>query len=416
MKNKKSISETHPHLIEEWDFEKNGISPDEVTYGSNKKVRWICKDCGYSWMAGVSDRARKIRPSGCPPCGRERQKKSYIKTKVIKKGSLASTCSRLSDEWDKDKNGTLRPMDVTPGSEKKVHWICRKGDCRYSWQAVIKNRTRKIKPSGCPACYGRVVTDKNNFLVIFPDASKDWDKDKNILPPQEVTCKSSKIVWWKCSVCGYSWKAGVCDRTHKTRQRGCLVCLGRVATSTNNLKVLFPLLSEEWDEDKNGDLRPESVTYGADRKVWWVCKDCGHSWKAIVKNRTREVNPTGCPSCSKGNCSKISREWLDTLNIPKGYRERRFKGFGGKRGIRVDAYDPDTNTVYEFLGDYWHGNPEVGRFAPHKINKHSKKSFGKLYKETMERIDLLKENGYKVIYIWESDFRLKQGRYKNGNR
>ncbi len=105
-----------------------------------------------------------------------------------------------------------------------------------------------------------------------------------------------------------------------------------------------------------------------------------------------------CPRCSKGPVSKISQKWLDFLSILTLKREYPVKDLN----FRVDGFDPETNTVYEFLGDYWHGNPEV--FEAGKINPTNKKSFGKLYQETMERIDLLKENGYKVIYIWESDF------------
>jgi hypothetical protein len=39
----------------------------------------------------------------------------------------------------------------------------------------------------------------------------------------------------------------------------------------------------------------------------------------------------------------------------------------------VDGYDENTNTVYEYLGDYWHGNPE--KFYPKDINRDCKKTF-----------------------------------------
>lgn len=45
--------------------------------------------------------------------------------------------------------------------------------------------------------------------------------------------------------------------------------------------------------------------------------------------------------------------WLDSLNIQNNYRQYKI----GK--YIVDGYDPNSNTVYEFYGDYWHGNPNI---------------------------------------------------------
>ena len=63
---------------------------------------------------------------------------------------------------------------------------------------------------------------------------------------------------------------------------------------------------------------------------------------------------TGCPKCST-TISKQSTHWLDSLNIK--IREKSIKLHNGKKCI-VDGYDPITNTVYEFNGDFWHGNPQ----------------------------------------------------------
>ena len=46
----------------------------------------------------------------------------------------------------------------------------------------------------------------------------------------------------------------------------------------------------------------------------------------------------------------------------------------------VRTYDEENKTIYEFHGDYWHGNPK--EYNPDKINSTSKKSFGELFKKT----------------------------------
>ena len=71
------------------------------------------------------------------------------------------------------------------------------------------------------------------------------------------------------------------------------------------------------------------------------------------------------------------------------------------RGTTVDGFDSITNTVFEFLGDYWHGNPD--RFSPKKTNPSNKQKFGTLYLKTFDKLDSLIRVGYKVIYRWESE-------------
>ena len=68
----------------------------------------------------------------------------------------------------------------------------------------------------------------------------------------------------------------------------------------------------------------------------------------------------------------------------------------------VDGYDPDTKTVYEFNGDFWHGNPEI--FKRDDFNSVLKIKFGDLYDKTIRKEIELKKMGYEVISIWENDF------------
>ena len=85
------------------------------------------------------------------------------------------------------------------------------------------------------------------------------------------------------------------------------------------------------------------------------------------------------------------KEWLDSLGIT----ERQYP----IANYKVDGYDPETNTVYEFLGDYWHGNPEV--YDPDEYNKSCSKTFGQLFDETNKRLEHIKSLGYNIITKWE---------------
>ena len=92
--------------------------------------------------------------------------------------------------------------------------------------------------------------------------------------------------------------------------------------------------------------------------------------------------------------------WLDLLKIPKKYRQVILE-INNKK-YKVDGFDPKTNTVYEFHGDFWHGNPII--YNQKDINSKTGTTFGELYKRTMKKEKILKKAGYKVISIWESDF------------
>ena len=40
----------------------------------------------------------------------------------------------------------------------------------------------------------------------------------------------------------------------------------------NDLATMRPDLAEEWNFEKNGEIKPYDVTCGSNKKVWWICK------------------------------------------------------------------------------------------------------------------------------------------------
>ena len=70
-----------------------------------------------------------------------------------------------------------------------------------------------------------------------------------------------------------------------------LMELGR---KSNSLEITHPDLASEWHPIRNGNMTPDKVTRGSDKKVWWQCKN-GHVWEASVSHR---VSGRGCPVCA----------------------------------------------------------------------------------------------------------------------
>ena len=108
------------------------------------------------------------------------------------------------------------------------------------------------------------------------------------------------------------------------------------------------------------------------------------------------------------NYSQSSIRWIRTIekseNISIQYAERggEYRIPIGESYIQVDGWCKSTNTIYEFHGDYWHGNPEI--YNSEEMNKTAKKTFGELYEKTCHREELIRSLGFKLVVIWESDW------------
>jgi hypothetical protein len=74
--------------------------------------------------------------------------------------SLLKTHPFPSSEWDYEKNHPLKPENFSFGSDTKAWWNCSKG---HSYETVIKYRTNKNGPTGCPYCSGRKTLNFDLF-------------------------------------------------------------------------------------------------------------------------------------------------------------------------------------------------------------------------------------------------------------
>ncbi len=111
----------------------------------------------------------------------------------------------------------------------------------------------------------------------------------------------------------------------------------------------------------------------------------------------------------KRNYSQKAITWLKRIaketghNIQHAENGKEFRiELGQDNYYLADGYCKETNTVYEFNGDYWHGNPKV--YDQDEINKSTKTSFGELYQRTLQKERVLKQMGFNVVSVWESDW------------
>lgn len=69
----------------------------------------------------------------------------------------------------------------------------------------------------------------------------------------------------------------------------------RLIKGENDLATLNPALAKEWHPTENGNLKPEDVTPGSGKEVWWLCPE-GHPYLMVVNQRAKRGY--GCPYCS----------------------------------------------------------------------------------------------------------------------
>lgn len=115
------------NLLKEWDESRNfPLTLDTVSYGSKKKVRWTCEN-GHSWQTTVHVRSEG---SGCPYCTGRKVLPGF--------NDLGTLYPDVAAQWDREKNGSLSPRDVSTGSKIRIWWRCPEG---HSWQSPIASRT-----------------------------------------------------------------------------------------------------------------------------------------------------------------------------------------------------------------------------------------------------------------------------------
>jgi rubrerythrin len=208
-----------------------------------------------------------------------------------KEKSLQNINPELAEEWDNERNQGVTPEQVTSASDFKAHWICK--NCGFKWKSPIGSRARG---HGCPFCSGKALrTGYNDLATKYPELLKEWNYEKNEITPDSVTAMSDRKVWWHCDRCGQDYLKRIADKSKGT---GCPVCAGKVIVEgLNDLETNNPDLAKEWNYEMNGELLPSMVAPQSNKKVWWKCPKCDHSWSAAIYSRNG--NKRGCPNCNK---------------------------------------------------------------------------------------------------------------------
>lgn len=338
LKGYNDLKSQFPDIVLDWDYKKNvDINPEDIPVGSTKKVWWICNRCGREWETSVVVRTKG---SGCPTCSHS----EGVKKSRLRKGenSLMVCCPDLCKEWDYEKNN-ISPSSVTPQSHDYAFWKCSKG---HSYKARIQNRTLG---SGCPVCNGTITIRYDEKLAItHQDILDQWDYERNIITPMEITAGSTKKVFWICEN-GHKYAQAVGEHVNGSR---CPICSGKqVLKGYNDLQTLYPYIAKDWDYEKN-ECNPTEVSPHSNKKVWWKCSR-GHSYCTSVGARTGKNS--GCPICSKELKTSFPEQAI-YYYVKKIYSDAINRD--NHIGQELDIYIPSENVAIEYDGIRWHSSEQ----------------------------------------------------------
>lgn len=268
--------------------------------------------------------------------------------------------------------------------------------CKIHGDNVIAPNSH-INGIGCSEC-SQLSRSKNKTKDVNYFIKKAKEIHGDFYNYDKVEYKKAKI-----SVIITCPKHGDFNQTpgnHIHQKVGCLKCGHDISNDSRRL-------DNEIFIDRAKEIHNERYDYSLveyknnSTKVSIICKDHG-IFKQCFNGHI--LQGQGCRKCASNSTSKSEKLWLSEIGILD--KNRRYRLNLSDSYVIVDGIDLEKKIVYEFLGDYWHGNSKI--YDKNKLNTKVNKTMGQLHKETFARFRKLRKLGYKVVYIWESDWKNKR--------
>ena len=105
---------------------------------------------------------------------------------------------------------------------------------------------------------------------------------------------------------------------------------------------------------------------------------------------------------------KMAIEWLEWVahkeRIHIRHQLNNVEKRVGDRKLPVDGFNPETRTVYQFHGCYWHGH-DCALNRGKEFNEKRKKPMAELLEETRANTEYIRSKGYRVVELYECEWR-----------
>lgn len=345
-----------------------------------EKVIIICKEHGEFLQTPSDHLTSKY---GCRICGVAIR--GVSKMNNCKEQFITNAIKIHGDRYDYSKS-------IYTGCENKLIIICKE---HGEFEQQPNNH---LYGKGCPSCgrYNFINSRRSNldeFLQKAVEMHKnlyDYSKVKyvNNNTKVEIICKEHGIFYQTPS--------------HHLNGQGCPKC-GEIRTANSKYSNTNEFI--EKSKKIHGEKYDYSITEYINSKsnVNITCKEHGIF---SIRPNNHIGSEQGCAKCQiKKQYSKKSINWLNFVSkfnnahIQHGDNGGEFRIPNTR--YSADGYCLKTNTIYEFNGTRWHGDP---RFCDKNEMSLVGVTYGELYEKTIKKEDIIKNMGFNYIAIWEYDW------------
>ncbi|WP_241138822.1 zinc-ribbon domain-containing protein [Bacillus mycoides] len=272
-----SLKDLFPDIAKEYIIEKNEKPPEQVhPYSSSFNIIWKCSLCSGEWPSTVY--ARTKNEESCPNCSNI-SGVSYPELQIYKMVS-----SRFPE-------AEHQPTDI-PGI--------------YHVDILLRNK--------------KIAIEVDGFSSHLERESKDLEKNRklNDLEYTVIRIRDFRLPWidekWDVQVDMSSRNKNRWAEIHNRLSTKINEAIGEELTSdqykpidyqnllqefmsTRSLAAKHPKIAALFDRDRAlNPTVPERISPGSEKKYFWKCQICNHSWK---KSPYKMINSKiGCPKCS----------------------------------------------------------------------------------------------------------------------
>ena len=349
------------------------IHKDKYDY---TQVKYITNDIHITIMCNTHGPflqlpAVHLRGNGCPLCAIQQQadNKRYTNEEFIEKA--------------KEVHGELYNYDSVEYITSHTKIII---DCSRHGE-FVQTPNSHLRGSGCPMCGQKIKDDaKRKTPEQFVKDAKDIHGDKYDYSKVVYVNSTTPII----IICPIHGEFEQIPGGHLCG--GCKQCaheyIGHCRRKSQEKFI------EEVSVKHNNKYKYNKVVYiHSHAPIIITCPDHGD----FIQDPANHRSGKGCSKCI-GKISKISMEWINMImiNCPKLLLEYHIP----TTRFYADGYDSETNTIYEFHGDYWHGNPTI--YTSNIYNSTTKCTMGDLYQKTQDKKKRCIELGYNYVEIWEN--------------
>lgn len=251
------LTKTHPELVKEWNYEKNGdLKPECFHLGSTEKVWWRCPN-GHEYEQIIY--ARTKDNYNCPVCANESH--SSFPEQVI-----YYYCKKIFNKFEVINRYKIQRQEIDIFI-KQIKLAIEYDGYYYHHNNKTKLTEKKknafLKENGI-----KLIRIKENY---HKDIFRENDYDIISIKKNPSNDDLNKMLIKLFDRIGVIISKNIDMEFNIENDKIDIMNSFIFNIKQNSLAVKMPGIAKEWNYEKNGNLSPEMFSYASSRKVWWKC-------------------------------------------------------------------------------------------------------------------------------------------------